>query len=256
MECLFMRKLILFFLGVLFTFSSSGQNVKNEQEIEVVNHQVQLDESVRMLSKKYSVDPADIYRLNRFAVDGIEEGMILKIPVSKKEVSFSQEINKNTEIKEVSTVVSETIIEEKQSDKLLENNTADVVVSLVESKPQVIHTVQSKETLFGLSKKYNVSVDEIKSANEEILKSGLKTGQVITIPSKKNAVNTEAIVTNRDFSGSLKTETAINHKVKPKETLYGLSKKYDVTIDEIKNQNQEALRDGLQVGQILKIKKG
>jgi LysM repeat protein len=38
--------------------------------------------------------------------------------------------------------------------------------------------------LYSLSKKYNVSVDEIKQQNEVLLKNGLQIGQILTI--KKN----------------------------------------------------------------------
>ncbi len=50
----------------------------------MVRHQVKLGETVKMLSKKYHVPPADIYRLNKFAVEGIREGMVLQIPAERK----------------------------------------------------------------------------------------------------------------------------------------------------------------------------
>ena len=62
-----------------------GQNRKKDQEVDIINHEVQLGESVRLISKKYLVDPAEIYKLNKFAVEGISQGMVLKIPVPRKE---------------------------------------------------------------------------------------------------------------------------------------------------------------------------
>ncbi len=47
------------------------------------------------------------------------------------------------------------------------------------------HTVLSKETLYGISRKYNVDEEDILKANPE-LKDGLKAGQIIKIPLKKN----------------------------------------------------------------------
>jgi LysM repeat protein len=41
--------------------------------------------------------------------------------------------------------------------------------------------VAPKETLYGLSKKYNVSIETIISQNERLLKNGLQAGQVLTI---------------------------------------------------------------------------
>jgi len=99
---------------------------------------------------------------------------------------------------------------------------------------------------------------------------GLKIGQVIKIPPAGNgnpstnadvAVNTavpekkmpikaEPVASNTTAG----TET-ITHVVAPKETLYSLSKKYNVTVDEIKQQNQALLSKGLQIGQTLTIRK-
>ena len=47
----------------------------------------------------------------------------------------------------------------------------------------------------------------------------------------------------------------IIHKVLPNETLYSLSKKYQVTVDEIIVQNNELLKNGMKIGQTLTIKK-
>ena len=78
-----MRKAVLIFLLVfapkLFSQSSEKRDVK------IVNHQVMMGETVRMLSKKYLVSPADIYKMNKFAVDGISNGMVLQIPVPVKD---------------------------------------------------------------------------------------------------------------------------------------------------------------------------
>ena len=49
-----------------------------------------------------------------------------------------------------------------------------------------IHDVAKGETLYSLSRKYGVTVDDIKSANEA-LAAGLKAGQRIKIPMKSAA---------------------------------------------------------------------
>jgi LysM repeat protein len=46
----------------------------------------------------------------------------------------------------------------------------------------------------------------------------------------------------------------VRHTVEPKETLYSLSKKYGITVDEIKQQNSSLLINGLQIGQVLELK--
>ena len=55
------------------------------------------------------------------------------------------------------------------------------------------HTVQKKETLFSLSKKYGLSIDEIIKANPGIQTDKLKRRSVLVIPLKKKNVAKEEI---------------------------------------------------------------
>ncbi len=146
------------------------------QEFEIVRHQVQMGETVKMLSKKYKVEPSEIYRLNKFAIDGIRQGMILQIMVPKQEIALT-EVSENITEEIVEPAASEVNHEIAQS----ENNQSMAQSS--ETELEISHTVAKGETLYSLSRKYNVPVDQIKSQNEQILKKGLQTGQVLTIRS-------------------------------------------------------------------------
>tara|TARA_R110002072_G_scaffold67521_3_gene165580 strand:- start:4596 stop:6383 length:1788 start_codon:yes stop_codon:yes gene_type:complete len=101
------------------------------------------------------------------------------------------------------------------------------------------HTVEAGNTLYGLQNLYNVSTEQIMSANP-ILSDGLKIGQKLLIPFKK-----------RDATESVEI---VNYKVKKSETLYGLSKKFNTSIDELIVLNPE-LSNGLQKGQLIKVPK-
>lgn len=262
-----MRKSALFFFLIFISFSGFGQN-NDDQVTEVINHEVQLGESVRMLSKKYKVEPAEIYRLNTFAVNGISQGMVLHIPAPKKKnvVANETENTKTSEI--ISQTIPETDPQKKVDDELVVNQTEKQIEKAVvvnDNFTAINHKVEPKETLFSLSKKYNVSVEELKNINEQVLKNGLKIGQLIKIPSAKKVEDSDTATasvsepTNNDSidekSQDQTVENTIKHKVEPKETLFGISKKYNVTVDEIKQQNAALLQKGLQIGQILIIKR-
>ena len=247
-------KMLFFFVLCVFQFSL-GQY--KDQDVEIVNHEVQSNESVRALSKKYSVDPADIYKLNRFAVDGISEGMVLQIPVRKKESFSKQEAQSTNSLQEVGLVVDDAEEEKKIAIELEINK--ELESAIVENKTGTQHIVEANETIFGLSKKYNVTVEEIQAVNPEIQKEGLKTGQVVVIPTAKKTakkqVSDSIVNSTKESEIKDKVEEFIKHKVEPKETLYGLSKKYNVSVDEIKQKNEAVLQNGLQIGQILIIRK-
>ena len=100
-----------------------------------------------------------------------------------------------------------------------------------------IHDVAKGETLYSLSRRYGVTVDDIKSANEA-LAAGLKAGQRIKIPVKSAAEKEQPKVRL--------------HKVVRGETLYSLSKLNDLTVEELRAANPH-VRKGLKAGQLIEI---
>lgn len=105
------------------------------------------------------------------------------------------------------------------------------------SQSFIIHEVEPKETLFGISRRYQSPVGDIIKSNAA-LKEGLKIGQTIKVPFIPQA----AIPEGADL-----------HNVVPGETLFSISKKYDVTVEDIKSWN-DLLGNDLSIGQSLIIK--
>ncbi|GAB3224909.1 LysM peptidoglycan-binding domain-containing protein [Algoriphagus aestuariicola] len=110
-------------------------------------------------------------------------------------------------------------------------------IERVGDKTFILHKVTPQETLFAISRKYQVPVGEIQNANE-VLKQGLKIGQTIRVPY---------------FEKSKLPEGAALHKVNPGETLFSISKKYGVSVDSLKQWNK-LLGNDLSVGQALIVK--
>lgn len=107
-----------------------------------------------------------------------------------------------------------------------------------------IYTVQAGEGLYSISKRFNVSQSEINNVNPQI-QDGLKAGQEIFIP-KKGQIKTQ----NSEIELS-KTEYII-HKVQKKQTLFAISRIYNVSQEEIVAANPEAA-NGVRMGDELKI---
>lgn len=123
------------------------------------------------------------------------------------------------------------------------------------------HKVASGETLNGLSRKYNTTVAAITDSNKSTLKRGLQAGQTLMIqPGDVLDAQDEAPVTRipplvpKDKRATSIAEMMIEHQVKNGETLSGLAHQYNTTVDNILNDNKSELSNGIQEGQILKIK--
>ena len=109
----------------------------------------------------------------------------------------------------------------------------------IDGKTFVIHKVDEKETLFGISRRYRTTVDAILQYNA-LAGSGLEIGQILKVPYTPKPAS-------RPVDG-------IVHKVVPKETLYSISRTYQVSIDDIRRWNNLAGAN-LSVGQELIIKR-
>jgi LysM repeat protein len=115
-----------------------------------------------------------------------------------------------------------------------------------ENKIYVLHKVDPGESLYGLAKTYNVTVDEIKTANPGIA-NGLKVGQVIKVPYKGKT----AATTTETTTGS--TQIVIKkHKIQSGESLYSIADKYNTTITEIKKANP-GMSSSIKAGQVINV---
>lgn len=88
------------------------------------------------------------------------------------------------------------------------------------------YTVQAKETIFGISKKLNITQEDLMKYNPSIV-NGLKKDFILLIPVKlidNKQENTDIVTTES------KTFT---HIVEKGQTLYGLAKTYNVSQDAI-----------------------
>jgi LysM repeat protein len=110
-------------------------------------------------------------------------------------------------------------------------------------KQQITHIVAAKETLYGISKQYKVTVDAIQNANLDILSNGLQIGQELIIPQDPaNLPKTE-----------ITTSSKASHQVVAKESLFSIARQYNVSVQDLENENRELLQNGLQIGQTIII---
>ncbi|MBA3662597.1 MAG: LysM peptidoglycan-binding domain-containing protein [Bacteroidetes bacterium] len=120
-----------------------------------------------------------------------------------------------------------------------------------------IHTIEKKQSLYAISKLYNVSVDEIYIANPET-KGGTKAGQEIKIPVKASTVATGTVSVKSNSivpPGELPLDTTryIVYKVSKSETLYAISKKFNVSEVELKLWNPSLITQGLKDEQLIVV---
>ena len=101
------------------------------------------------------------------------------------------------------------------------------------------HTIQQGETLYRLSKMYNVTTDELCAANPGLSINNFRTGETIIIPVKGNAAKDSAApVAPRQSSYEEKKPVIVGtHKVQRKESIESICKIYGITQEELIKAN-------------------
>ncbi|MBR4215853.1 MAG: LysM peptidoglycan-binding domain-containing protein [Bacteroidales bacterium] len=103
----------------------------------------------------------------------------------------------------------------------------------------VYHTVEKKQTLYSICKQYGVSQEDIFQYNPDT-KNGLKTGTVLKIP-KGNPGKPDR--QDAEF---------VYHTARQNETLYSLSERYSISIEDIVKYNPN-LKNGIPQGTIVRF---
>lgn len=93
------------------------------------------------------------------------------------------------------------------------------------SEETFLHTVQPKETLYSISRKYNLKVAVLKDLNK-LNTDSIQIGQQLIVNQHQSG-----------FKRSSNIKTGI-HVVEEQETLYGIARKYNITVDELIALNQ------------------
>jgi len=161
-------------------------------------HRVEKKETLFAISKRYGVAVSVVVNANKGADSGIEAGEELKIPYAG---------NNRTRTKE-----------------------------------GVVHTVGEKQTLYSIARQYGVTVDDLKKWNS-IDEKDVKPGVKLTIKEKPENAGEPVTPLPQPAGGEI-------HTVAEKETLYAISRKYKVAVNDIirwNNLKTSELRSGQKI---------
>lgn len=120
------------------------------------------------------------------------------------------------------------------------------------------HRVQKGETLYSISRKYGVTVADLRSWNNISSTDVLQYDQILNIGSSTKNSSTKTTPNDSDFGepGEVENATKISeetHVVKAGETLFSISKKYGTTVASLQGLNS-LLSTDISVGQRLRVR--
>lgn len=182
----------------------------------------------------------ELKRINNLTSNILSTGQLLKIPsallpestyIVKKGDSLYSIANKyNTTVDELKRInnLTSNILSIGQVLKLPSDKVSDVE----KEENTINYTVQKGDSLYSIARKYSTTIDKIKDLNN-LTTNLLSIGQVLLIPTDTNLETT--------------------YTVQKGDSLYSIAKKYDTTVDRLKQLNN--LKSNLlSIGQILIVR--
>ena len=253
--------LILFFIGILSTFA---------QQKKFITYKVLQGETIQSISKRLFITPHDLLKLNPDVKDNVEVDDLIIIPNKDYNPEMDIENSDLSSIGAKDIVVDNFIYHEVLKKETLYSLLKKFEVSVEELNilnPQLVNNglkfgqilkipvkisalkisekekltqpylVKPKETKFSIAKNFGISIAYLEELNPKIKQKGLQFDDVILVPSK--------VVDNFKFR---------TYKIEKQETLFGLSNKFGVSQEELKELNPQ-LEEGVFAGMLIKVPK-
>ncbi|MFH6604886.1 LysM peptidoglycan-binding domain-containing protein [Maribacter algicola] len=239
----------------------------HEEPIGFTSHKVRRKETLFGIAKRYNITEDDIKRYNRVLyASQLEKKMVLRIPKFRRVKPGEEIIEEDFEVYTVApketrwsvahkygvTIDSMLVLNpdlSKTSDYLREGQELRMprlpgsTIPDQETQLFVSYTVPAKMNFYRLEQEFGVKSEEIVRLNPEITEQGgLKEGMVIRIPQVK-----------RD-PGEINTDNYNFYEVKPKQTVFSLTRKLGVDYKDLLALNPD-LQEGLKAGMVLKLPK-
>lgn len=208
---------------------------------EYITYTVVSGDSLYKIAQKYNTTVNDLVEYNNLATTSLSVGQQLLIPAVEVKPPVETEdylvykVQSGDSLYAIARKYNTTV-----SDLMGINSLPSSVLSIGQELKIPVgesgleagqtHIVQSGDSLYKIAQRYNVTVNEIKAANN-ITSDLLNIGQILKIPTEKQA---------------------ITHVVQSGDTLYGIAQRYNTTVSDLINKNKLG-STSLSIGQILKV---
>ncbi len=241
-----MRKLnFLILTGILSFTLSCGQQKR------YVAYKVQEGETMSDIAQRSDMSLDDLLRLNPDVDKNPEVNTVIVIPNPKVRKNISSDTSKFDETNNTNEGNSQIEQSNQTNNSELENDSLSENYQTTVIKSYETHKVLAGETVYRITKKYGITKENLIKLNPEfpdIKSNTLSIGQVLKVKAVEEIVtiNKEEVL-----------KQYLTHTVKSKETIFSLTRYYNVTKEELIKLNPEfpdLVDNKLSIGQLLKIK--
>ena len=195
---------------------------------QFTTHTVKQGETLYSISQQYKVTPFNILKYNKEIKqdEPIQPNTLLIIRLDAEASDTSREISQD-----ITSIIQEDSVE-------------------VEIEPISFstHKVRKRETIFGITQKYEITEADLKRYNPQLYASPLKKGMRLRIPEYPEPTEEEGGINPDDYE---------TYTVQPKETRWSIAHKYGITLDSLMvlNPDLPTSTSHLAIGQQLVLPK-
>ena len=203
---------------------------------------VQKGDTLYSIANKLGTTVSELKKENNLTSNTLQIGEVLRIPT--KEIYEEEEdvyiVQKGDTLYSIAMANNTTVDELKKANNLTSNilSTGQLLKIPSALLPESTYIVKKGDSLYSIANKYNTTVDELKRINN-LTSNILSIGQILKLPSDK-------------ASDVENEENTISYTVQKGDSLYSIARKYDTTIDRIKDLNN-LTTNLLSIGQVLLI---
>ena len=204
---------------------------------------VQKGDTLYSIANKLGTTVSKLKKENNLTTNTLQIGEILRIPT--KEIYEEEEniyiVKKGDSLYSIANKYNTTVKELKRINNLTSNILSigqvlklpsDKANNVEKEENTISYTVQKGDSLYSIARKYDTTIDRIKDLNN-LTTNLLSIGQVLLIPTDTNLETT--------------------YTVKKGDSLYSIAKKYNTTVDRLKQLNN-LTSNLLSIGQILIVR--
>ncbi|MDO9424575.1 MAG: LysM peptidoglycan-binding domain-containing protein [Methylobacter sp.] len=191
-----------------YHYETMAQTRRDEPQSVSNQHRVTAGETLLSIASRNNTTVQSIRQTNHLTSNSINSGMLLKLPRSQETADT------------------------KHTVKIAKNKSGSTQ----------IYIVQKGDTFWNIAQKFSVSTNDIASWNKTTVKTTLLSGQKLTIKAANQYVQAS--------SAGIRT---IKYTVKKGDSLAQISRKFNVSIADLRKWNPPEISDSLIPGKILKV---
>jgi LysM repeat protein len=128
--------------------------------------------------------------------------------------------------------------------------TRSSTIQTINGQKYYIHKIEKSQSLYGISRLYNVSLEDLYTANPELRTSGAKADQEIRVP-VNTADPTAGTLSPASPTVQIDTNVYLTHRVAKGETVYSLTRQFRLTEKQLASYNPGITPASLKEGQLI-----